>query len=182
MISFIKHIKEKSLKNCKREKWKGTKYKKVKLRNMNFYVNMVKKREERKYNYASDNYMNKNNILDEKEKKKNHMIYHKKDIIFHTHMFELFVRLIFENSRTYFTIFINEQTYDNELYKSIYYLNLCKMIDTKIYLKGRTMMVTRVQNSIKNTSKNRKNNKNENNDKDDNNNNNNNNNHNNNQP
>ncbi|CDO62909.1 conserved Plasmodium protein, unknown function [Plasmodium reichenowi] len=174
MISFIKHIKKKSLKNCKREKWKGTKPKKVKLRNMNFYFNMVKKREERKYNYASDNYMNKNNILDEKEKKKNHMIYHKKDIIFHTHMFELFVRLIFENSRTYFTIFINEQTYDNELYKSIYYLNLCKIIDTKIYLKGSAMMVTRVQNSIKNTSKNRKNNRNENNDKDHNNNNNNN--------
>ncbi|SOV21233.1 conserved Plasmodium protein, unknown function [Plasmodium sp. DRC-Itaito] len=169
MISFIKNTKKKSLlENCKREKWKRKKYKKVKLSNINFYVNMVNKREEKKkYNYASDNYMNKYNILDEKEKKKNHRIYHKKNIIFHTHMFELFVRLIFENTKTYFTIFINEQTYDNELYKSIYYLNLCQMINTKICLTGSAVMVTRVQKNIKN--KNRKNNRNENNDKDDNN-------------
>ncbi|SBT86750.1 conserved Plasmodium protein, unknown function [Plasmodium malariae] len=61
--------------------------------------------------------------------------YNKKEIIFHMHLFEILIRLIFKNSKTYFTFFISEQTYDFEFYKNIYYLNLSKVVNVKIKLK-----------------------------------------------
>ncbi|KJP88788.1 hypothetical protein AK88_01478 [Plasmodium fragile] len=61
----------------------------------------------------------------------------KKDIIFHMHLFELFIRLIFENTKTYFTFFITELTHDQEFYKNVYYLNLSKIVNVSIKQRGK---------------------------------------------
>ncbi|GAB67053.1 hypothetical protein PCYB_104030, partial [Plasmodium cynomolgi strain B] len=61
----------------------------------------------------------------------------KKDIIFHMHLFELFIRLIFENTKTYFTFFINELTHDGEFYKNVYYLNLSKIVNVRVNQRGK---------------------------------------------
>ncbi|SCQ16646.1 conserved Plasmodium protein, unknown function [Plasmodium ovale] len=74
--------------------------------------------------------------------------YKKKDIIFHIHLFELLIRLIFENSKTYFTFFINEKTYNMEFYRNIYYLNLSKIVNIRIEL--RNMKKRRKPEKIKN--------------------------------
>ncbi|SBT36669.1 conserved Plasmodium protein, unknown function [Plasmodium ovale wallikeri] len=62
--------------------------------------------------------------------------YRKKDIIFHIHLFELLIRLIFENSKTYFTFFVNEKTYNMEFYRNMYYLNLSKIVNIRIELRN----------------------------------------------
>ncbi|VWU49933.1 conserved protein, unknown function [Hepatocystis sp. ex Piliocolobus tephrosceles] len=61
--------------------------------------------------------------------------YRKKDIIFHIHMFELLIRLIFDYSKTYFTFFISKLTCVDEFYKNMYYLNLSKLVNIKIQHK-----------------------------------------------
>ncbi|GAW81539.1 hypothetical protein, conserved [Plasmodium gonderi] len=61
--------------------------------------------------------------------------YNKKDIIFHIHLFELLIRLIFENSKTYFTFFITDLTCNYELYKNVYYLNLSKIVNIRMNIK-----------------------------------------------
>ncbi|EUD68146.1 hypothetical protein C922_01164 [Plasmodium inui San Antonio 1] len=61
----------------------------------------------------------------------------KKDIIFHMHLFELLIRLIFENTKTYFTFFITELTHDGEFYKNVYYLNLSKIVNVRLKKRGK---------------------------------------------
>ncbi|ANQ08688.1 Uncharacterized protein PCOAH_00031530 [Plasmodium coatneyi] len=60
----------------------------------------------------------------------------KKDMIFHLHLFELLIRLIFENTKTYFTFFITELTHHGEFYKNVYYLNLSKIVNVRIKRRG----------------------------------------------
>eukprot|EP00366_Plasmodium_knowlesi_P002299 XP_002259796.1 hypothetical protein, conserved in Plasmodium species [Plasmodium knowlesi strain H] len=60
----------------------------------------------------------------------------KKNMIFHMHLFELLIRLIFENTKTYFTFFITELTHNGEFYKNVYYLNFSKMVNVRIKRKG----------------------------------------------
>ncbi|KMZ86109.1 hypothetical protein PVBG_05508 [Plasmodium vivax Brazil I] len=61
----------------------------------------------------------------------------KKDIIFHMHLFELLIRLIFENTKTYFTFFITELTHDGEFYKNVYYLNLSQIVNVRMKQRGK---------------------------------------------
>ncbi|CRH00643.1 conserved Plasmodium protein, unknown function [Plasmodium relictum] len=96
---------------------------------MNNYLNDIQKDK-----FASDNDINikkKNNIKYDFTK------YNKKDMIFHVLVFELLIRLIFENSKTYFTIFISGITNGYDFYKNIYYLNLSKIINVNVKLKNR---------------------------------------------
>ncbi|CRG97803.1 conserved Plasmodium protein, unknown function [Plasmodium gallinaceum] len=89
----------------------------------------------RKHKFASDNDIN---IRKKNNTKCDFTKYNKKDMIFHVLIFELLIRLIFENSKTYFTIFISDITNDYDFYKNIYYLNLSKIINICVKLKNTT--------------------------------------------
>ncbi|VTZ69016.1 conserved Plasmodium protein, unknown function [Plasmodium chabaudi chabaudi] len=76
--------------------------------------------------------------------------YSKKEIIFHMHLFELLIRLVFEKTRTYFVFFINKKTYNLDFYKNIYYLNMCKIVNIKTCTKDKVKKVEKRKECEKN--------------------------------
>ncbi|CAD2108042.1 conserved Plasmodium protein, unknown function [Plasmodium vinckei] len=80
---------------------------------------------------------NQNRELQKNEKEDILKKYSKREIIFHMHLFELLIRLVFEKTRTYFVFFINKKTYNLDFYRNIYYLNMCKIVNIKICTKDK---------------------------------------------
>ncbi|CDU18728.1 conserved Plasmodium protein, unknown function [Plasmodium yoelii] len=146
MISYIKNVKFKNGEMAKHEKYnkKGNIFNSFdeSCKSDKYSISSkYKKNNETKFEGKVSKNHNKNhnkNIEWGKSKKEDILKkYSKREIIFHMHLFELLIRLVFEKTKTYFVFFINKKTYNLDFYKNIYYLNMCKIVNIRICGKDR---------------------------------------------